>query len=269
MEFWIMAVLVIIFAIVAGFVIMALANNWMLAVIAGLIIFIVWGYTEYMKLKGAHPPSPYELVKKDFQSQALKCKPRTPGCLNLSIDGLYHFTKLGRILGFFDWTPYVSMIKLSERGKSKRAQMPNDLDDAKISIAKTFKDKTKGWSKLLVVAYKERDSWFWNLPLINLLNPVTLFLAPEHQVWRGAQKGDINIRGTTPRPVYFFRMADSPDLNPEYIGLCINGETDIRINEYILDQATENISRAMKADPSHEKMIDLLTRKPGSGHGIS
>jgi hypothetical protein len=259
--------LVIIGAVVLGASIYLLSNNWAIAVIAGLLLFILWGYMEYMKLKAKNLPNPYEQVEKDLRRQVLKCKLRTPSYLFLSGDGLFNFIKVGKIVGTMYWTPQPTTIRIREEGKYKNVAV-GDLDEQQTQIMATFKrNKVTGWDRFILIAFKP-DTLIWKVPIISWFAPTELFLAPEHQIWRGSQLGEVKIRGDTYRKVLFFNMSDAPDLNEHYIASCVNQKVQLVTLEYVLGEQIRVVDTAIKSDGIHEKFIEAFGGKKGPDPGM-
>lgn len=268
MEFWMIGVFVILGAIVLGFTIYLLSNNWAVAVIAGLLLFILWGYTEYMKLKNAKLPNPYEQVEKDLRRQVLKCKLRTPSYLFLSGDGLFNFIKVGKIVGAKYWTPQPTTIKVKEDSKYKNVSI-GERDEQLKYITDNFKrTKATGWERFIVIAFIP-DGWIWRMPIISWFAPVELFLAPDHQIWRGSSLvGEVRLKGDTYRKVLFFNMSDTPDLNEAYITSCVNQKVQMVTLEYVLGEQIDVINKAIKSDGIHEKFVEAFVNKKRSDGNI-
>ena len=259
--------LVILAAVIMGATIYMLSNNWALAVIIGLLIFILWGYMEYMKLKGKKLPNPYEQVEKDFRSQVMKCKLRTPSYLYLSGDGLFNFIKVGKVVGSMYWTPQPATVKIKEDNKYKMVSI-SPKDEAHKQIAETIKcNKKSGWERFIIIAYKP-DALVWKIPIISWFAPTELFLAPDHQIWRGSQLGEVKIKGDTFRKVMFFNMSDAPDLNEHYIASCVNQKVQMVTLEFVLGEQIDVVNTAMKSDGIHEKFVEAFVNKKRTDGGI-
>lgn len=259
--------LVILAAVIMGATIYMLSNNWALAVIIGLLIFILWGYMEYMKLKGKKLPNPYEQVEKDLRRQVLKCKLRTPSYLFLSGDGLFNFIKVGKIVGSIYWTPQPTIVKVKEDNKTRNLGI-GAMDLGQKQVIDTFKrTKATGWERFIVIAFIP-DGLVWKLPILSWFAPVELFLAPDHQIWRGSELGQVKIKGDTYRKVLFFNMSDTPDLNEHYIASCINQKVQMVTMEYVLGEQIEIVNKAIKSDGIHEKFVDAFVNKKRTDGGI-
>ena len=275
MEWWMLVGLVILAGAGIGGTLYLLSNNIALGIIIVLAVVLIYVFIQWRRSLEEKFPDAYEEVRKDFKDQALKCKPRTPGCLYLSLDGLHHFVKIGKKLGGFDWTPsIVTIAKVNDRGKMKTLELPTETDDVKRKLAKeAMQERTKGWHRLHVIAYQPVMSkvmeFIWRIPVISAFSPVRLFLVADHQLFKGYSPDDIIVRGATSRKVYFFEMTDAPDLNPEYIGMAIAGETEIKTNEYVFSHMIESVGRGLKANPELQMALEILAGKPKGGHGIS
>jgi len=236
----------------SGIVIMALTNNiflFFMILFAALAIFFYLEWKNGQKRES----SPYTELVIRLQRAIIQCNPRTLGYLILRGDSDFQRITLGKMVGIIEMNLDSG---IGDGSKSKKAISKNpDLDG-------------KGWDKMLVIGYKEKYGWIWNLPIISSLVPIQMFAVAHHQLWDKPGVGDLRVKGVSIEPVYCFMMLNAVDLDKDYIAKTLSSEVERVTLEQYFNKLPSLIDNAVKSDGFQLKVKELVGDKNKTNTGI-
>ncbi|MEO0303956.1 MAG: hypothetical protein ABIM64_01710 [candidate division WOR-3 bacterium] len=238
-------------------IVLALSNNFFLTLSIIFFIFAVYFYLEWKKFS-TQPVPPYETFENRLRDAILQCDPRTLGYLMLRGSSDFQSVKLGKMVGVIEWNlaPYRERISKIEKNKNKKNN--DEIHAEGISFP-------GNWDKVLIIGYKTKEGFFWNLPIVRNFVPIRLFACARHQLYDSPSLGDIRLKGVSIERVFCFDMLNSIDLDKDYIASAIHDEVQRITLEHFFNRLPLIIEEAVRSDGFHVKVKDLMTDKKRSG----